>query len=141
VKFRGNFTSLQKFDHLLQYLNVNDSNVSKSVDNKEVVDNSFLSYNVHVNTASNKDKENDSEETEKLIYTEKARDKRKEVNPLKATNRKSINGNSVYWKYFTAGGSCIMPLVTLLAFIIAQFLTSSSDYFIGYWYEIHKLII
>ncbi|XP_011504959.1 PREDICTED: multidrug resistance-associated protein 4-like [Ceratosolen solmsi marchali] len=134
IKFQGNFTSFQEVDELVQYLNVNDNKVSDFPDNKENFDKSILSYESRYdNDLTDKDKEKDVEATEKLIGPDNIIGKGKKIDESKESKLEVIHGNSVYWKYFAAGGSCIAPLATLLAFLIVQFLSSSSDYFIGYW--------
>lgn len=53
------------------------------------------------------------------------------------TNAESIFtgniGRRIYGKYFSAGGKSSIAVLLLMAFALAQFSRSSSDYFLGYW--------
>jgi hypothetical protein len=43
---------------------------------------------------------------------------------------------SVYRKYFRAGGSWCLLIVTILSIIMAQVITSASDLWLTHWYTI-----
>lgn len=85
------------------------------------------------NAEAEDDDKAEPQETEKLIDVKtstlaKAGDIETPSKP-ELTKEKS----NTYWRYFTAGGSCLLPFTTFVAFVVAQLLCSGCDYFVAYW--------
>ncbi|XP_001603825.1 multidrug resistance-associated protein 4 [Nasonia vitripennis] len=131
VEYQGDFANLPKTEELLQYLNLNESEDTDSNKTKSISD---PTESVHSQSNAEVDDEEKAEpkETEKLIdsrTTPTKADENKKSNKPEITVEK---GNT-YWRYFTAGGSCLLPFTTFLAFLVAQILCSGCDYFVAYW--------
>lgn len=126
VEYRGDFANLQKNDELFQHLNLQETKTS----DKSTPKSSCKSLNI-----ADEDEQVEPVETEKLLKEESGHQKKDKFVPEK--NKKKLTPIMMYWKYFTSGGSSILPYATLIAFAGAQLLYSGCDFFVAYWYELN----
>lgn len=133
VEYQGNFTNLKKTDEIFQYLNLNDPREEEeSIKKKESIRNSNGILHSQSTIILDENEKKDPEETEKLLGAKNVDEKSNEKKILKRTEDAIPKPKFVYWKYFTTS-SHVMPFAVLLAFVIAQLLCSSCDYFVAYW--------
>lgn len=87
----------------------------------------------HSISTINENEKEDAEETEKLVKPEIKEQKKVYKDTVEAIENSPTSRKNIYWKYITAGGSWVLPFITFVAFVIAQLMCSSCDYFIKYW--------
>ncbi|XP_058801185.1 ATP-binding cassette sub-family C member 4-like isoform X2 [Phymastichus coffea] len=133
IEYKGNYSSLEKSHELFKDLNVNDAN-DLEPDTIENIKNSMSPAQLYtVGTIDDSDNEKESKETEKLVKPQTNSGTTVFKEKVKSNENNIKIKRNIYWKYITTGGSCILPLITFVAFIIAQLMCSSCDYFIKYW--------
>lgn len=125
IEYQGDFANLQKNDELFQHLNIYEPRETLEESIKKTSSKSL-------NIVADEDGQSQPTETEKLLNGEstlEGSDKKGKI----YEERKKITPFMMYWKYFTSGGSIVLPYATLLAFASAQLLYSGCDYFVAYW--------
>lgn len=60
--------------------------------------------------------------------------------PVEASSKGTVKG-SLYMNYFQAGTNWFVIFILGFSFVLVQFLTSASDYWISVWYEFYFSII